>query len=78
MSEGASSPSRPKQPFTDTRSIDLESRGELEFWLKVLDTNKEDLEAAIAAVGPYAGAVAIYLRSLRADPRVTGAESPRE
>lgn len=78
MSERASSSPKPKQPFTDTRSIDLDARGELEFWLKVLDTNKEDLEAAIAAVGPYAGAVAIYLRSLRADPGVTGAVSPRE
>lgn len=52
-------------PFDDTRFIDLETRGELEFWLKVFDTSKEDLEAAVAAVGPYAGAVAIQLRSMR-------------
>lgn len=78
MRRGTFFPVPGDRPFTDTRSIDLETRGELEFWLKVLDTSKEDLDAAIAAVGPFAGAVAIYLRSLRADPGVTGAELPRE
>ncbi len=65
MSDSASTPPRPKRPYTDTRSIDLETRGELEFWLKVFNTRKAELEAAIAAVGPYAGAVAVYLRSLQ-------------
>lgn len=62
----SASPRAPRMnPFDDTRFIDLETRGELEFWLKVFDTSKEDLEAAVAAVGPYAGAVAIQLRSMR-------------
>ena len=78
MSDSASTPPRPRQPYTDTRSIELETRGELEFWLKVFDTRKEELEAAIAAVGPYAGAVAIHLRSLRADEGATGGELAQE
>jgi Protein of unknown function (DUF3606) len=53
---------KPKVPFQDARDIDLEARGELEYWLKVLNTTKDELLAAISAVGPYAGPVATYLK----------------
>ena len=65
MNDEKNSPERvAKTREPDTRFIDLDSRGELEFWLKVFNTSKDELLAAISEVGPYAGAVAIHLNSL--------------
>ena len=48
---------------TDTRFIELERTGELEYWLKVLDTTYEELLAAISEVGASASAVARQLKA---------------
>jgi hypothetical protein len=66
-SEEPKAPSgKPKGPFSDARDIDMEARGELEYWIKFLDTTKDELLAAISAVGPYAGPVATYLKDKKA------------
>ena len=46
----------------DTRAIEIEKQGELDYWLKFLDTSRDELLAAISAVGPHAGAVALHLK----------------
>jgi hypothetical protein len=51
----------------DNRLIELETRGELDFWLKVFHTTEDRLLAAISAVGPYAGAVAEELQRTAAN-----------
>ncbi len=50
----------------DTRLIELDSRGEIDYWLKIFNTTQDELLAAISEVGPYAGAVDIHLRSIAA------------
>lgn len=50
------------QPL-DTRLIELERTGEMEYWLKVFETSQDELLAAMSEVGPSAGAVAKFLRS---------------
>jgi hypothetical protein len=50
----------------DTRTIELDRTGELEYWLKVLDTTYEELLASISEVGTSARAVAVHLRSKKA------------
>jgi hypothetical protein len=64
----------PRVPAPDTRVIELETRGELEYWLKVFDTSADELMAAISHVGPYAGAVAIHLKSVAAARTARAAE----
>ena len=49
----------------DTRAIEIEKQGELEYWIKFLDTSRDELLAAISAVGPQAGAVALHLKAKR-------------
>jgi hypothetical protein len=49
--------------------IDMNASGDLAYWLKALDTTHDALLAAIAAVGPEAGAVKEYLtRGSSAEP----------
>ena len=69
MSDASDSPSLPRPRPIDTRVIELEGRGELEFWLKVFNTTEDQLLAAISEVGPYAGAVAELLQRSEADSR---------
>ena len=51
-----------RAPAPDMRLVELEDRAELEFWLKVFNTTHHELRAAVADVGPYAGAVAQHLK----------------
>lgn len=65
MNNPEESPARPARPRApDTRCVELDSRGEIEFWLKVFNTSESQLLAAIAEVGPVAEAVATHLRSV--------------
>ena len=47
----------------DVRTIEIEKHGELEYWLKFFETTHDELLAAISAVGPYAGPVAVHLKA---------------
>lgn len=47
----------------DDRHIEFEDPRELPYWLKFLDTTKDELLAAISAVGTSADAVKRHLRS---------------
>ena len=60
-------------PLEDIRSIELDVHGELAFWLKVFNTTKDELLAAISAVGAYAGPVKRYLQSKDANSAQEGA-----
>jgi hypothetical protein len=44
-----------------TGRIDIASEGDVAHWLKVFDTSREELLAAVAAVGADAAAVSSYL-----------------
>ena len=45
----------------DTRIIEFENSDEVKYWMKLLDTSKDELFAAISAVGTSAHDVAEYL-----------------
>ena len=47
----------------DTRPIEIEKPGELEYWLKFFDASRDELLAAISAVGPFAGPVWAHLKA---------------
>ena len=49
----------------DTRPIEIENQGELEYWLKFFDTTHDELLAAISEVGARAGPVALHLKAKR-------------
>ena len=55
-----------KQPFLDGRSIDFDDESEVRYWIKYLDTTKDELFAAVSAVGTSAQHVADYLAAKRA------------
>ena len=46
----------------DTRPIEVDKPGELEYWLKFFDASRDELLAAISVVGPYAGPVWAHLK----------------
>ena len=50
------------QSFRDDRTIDLEDPREIPYWLKFFDVSKDELLAAISAVGISAEAVKQHLR----------------
>ena len=45
----------------DTRSIDFQDENEIQYWLKFLGTNRDELYAAVSAVGASAQKVKEYL-----------------
>ena len=47
----------------DTRIIEFENPGEVKYWMKLLDTSKDELFAAISAVGSSAHEVSAYLKA---------------
>ena len=49
----------------DDRTIELDSPGEVAFWLKWLDASEAQLREAVGAVGPLARNVKAYLQELR-------------
>ena len=51
--------------FTDSRVIDFDDENEIRYWLKYLDTSKDELFAAVSAVGASAQHVAEYLAAKR-------------
>jgi hypothetical protein len=51
--------------FTDGRSIDFDDENEVRYWIKYLDTTKDELFAAVSAVGASAQHVANYLIAKR-------------
>lgn len=53
----------PQDAKIDDRHIAFEDPRELPYWLKFLDTTKDELLAAISAVGTSAEAVKRHLRS---------------
>ena len=61
---------------TDDRQIELEVH-EVPYWLKFFDTTKDELLAAISAVGSSAEEVKRHLRqkAARAAPRSKGGDS---
>jgi hypothetical protein len=46
----------------DDRQIEFDEPGEILYWLKYFDTTKDELLAAVSAVGTSASAVEMYLR----------------
>jgi uncharacterized protein DUF3606 len=52
----------PHGPGHDDRLIDLEDPREIPYWLKFFDTTRDELFAAISAVGNSAENVKRYLR----------------
>ena len=46
----------------DERSIEVDDPRELPYWVKFFDTTKDELLAAISAVGTSAEEVKLYLR----------------
>ena len=54
-------PARP-----DDRQIDLDTPGEVQYWVKYFDTTRDELFAAVAAVGTLAANVANYLDAKKA------------
>ena len=55
-----------KHKFMDGRSIDFDDENEIRYWIKYLDTTKDELFAAVSAVGASARHVADYLTTKRA------------
>ena len=51
--------------FRDGRSIDFEDDTEIRYWMKYLDTSKDELLAAVSAVGDSAQRVKEYLETKR-------------
>ena len=51
----------------DTRAIEIEKQGELDYWVKFFDTSPDELLAAISEVGPYAGPVGVHLKVKKAN-----------
>jgi hypothetical protein len=51
--------------FMDGRSIDFDDENEVRYWIKYLDTSKDELFAAVSAVGASAQHVADYLSAKR-------------
>jgi hypothetical protein len=47
----------------DTRIIDIESENEVRYWLAFLGTTRNELYAAVSAVGQSAQEVRNYLRA---------------
>ncbi|MEP7068900.1 MAG: DUF3606 domain-containing protein [Usitatibacter sp.] len=47
----------------DTRIIEFENPDEVKYWMKLLDTSKDELFAAISAVGNSAHDVSAYLKA---------------
>jgi hypothetical protein len=45
----------------DTRSIDFQDENEIQYWLKFLGTDRDELYAAVSAVGVSAQKVREYL-----------------
>ena len=62
METGGFNTTGPNEKPRHTGRIDPHTPTELTHWIKVLDTTHEDLLAAIAVVGPDAGAVSAYLK----------------
>ena len=56
-----SAPLDPK--LLDTRPIEIDKPGELDYWLKFFDASRDELLAAISAVGPFAGLVWAHLKA---------------
>ena len=54
-----------KKPQPDGRFIEFEDPNELAYWVKYLDTTKDELLAAISVVGMSAQAVKDHLREKR-------------
>ena len=54
-----------KHKFMDGRSIDFDDENEVRYWLKYLNTSKDELFAAVSAVGASAHRVAEYLSAKR-------------
>jgi hypothetical protein len=55
---------RPAAP--DERQIEFDDPAEILYWVKFFDTTKDELLAAVSAVGTSASAVGMYLRGKRA------------
>ena len=55
--------------FMDGRVIDFDDENEIRYWIKYLDTTKDELFAAVSAVGASAQHVAEYLANKRTVPR---------
>jgi hypothetical protein len=51
--------------FTDGRTIDFDDETEVRYWIKYLDTTKDELFAAVSAVGASAQRVAEHLDEKR-------------
>ena len=51
--------------FMDGRVIDFDDDNEIRYWIKYLDTTKDELFAAVSAVGASAQHVAQYLADKR-------------
>lgn len=51
--------------FRDGRSIDFDDDSEIRYWIKYLDTTKDELFSALSAVGASAQRVKDYLDSKR-------------
>jgi hypothetical protein len=51
--------------FMDGRVIDFDDENEIRYWIKYLDTTKDELFAAVSAVGASAQHVAQYLANKR-------------
>lgn len=51
--------------FWDARDIALESDHEVNYWLKYLNTTRDELYAAVSAVGVSAEKVKLYLAAKR-------------
>jgi hypothetical protein len=45
----------------DTRSIDFQDENEIQYWIKYFQTNRDELYAAVSAVGASAQKVKEYL-----------------
>jgi hypothetical protein len=58
-----------KHRFMDGRSIDFDDENEIRYWIKYLDTTKDELFAAVSAVGASAQHVAEYLVTKRSNQR---------
>lgn len=50
----------------DERQIEFDDPAEILYWVKYFDTTKDELLAAVSAVGTSASAVGMYLRGKRA------------
>ncbi len=50
----------------DERQIEFDDPAEILYWVKYFDTTRDELLAAVSAVGTSASAVGMYLRGKRA------------